>query len=170
MLAAIVIHAVSKSLRLSVFRNYFLWHRDRLIAIAAVLGVMFFGVLDGLLAAIAVSLALLVRSLAKPRLSVLGQVGEHDYLSVTRFPDARIHPAMLILRPEEPLFFANAEPLMTQVRERVMAQPGLRVLVLSLEESPDLDTTALEALAEFCSWFAQSRRGAAPGTAEGQCA
>ncbi len=154
-LAAIVIHAVSKSLRLSVFRNYFLWHRDRLIAIAAVLGVMIFGVLDGLLAAIAVSLALLVRSLAKPRLSVLGQVGEHDYLSVTRFPDARIHPAMLILRPEEPLFFANAEPLMTQVRERVMAQPGLRVLVLSLEESPDLDTTALETLAEFCSWFAR---------------
>jgi MFS superfamily sulfate permease-like transporter len=27
------------------------------------------------------------------------------------------------------------------------------VLVLSLEESPDLDTTALEALAEFCGWL-----------------
>jgi MFS superfamily sulfate permease-like transporter len=29
--------------------------------------------------------------------------------------------------------------------------------VLSLEESPDLDSTALEALSEFCTWF--SARG-----------
>jgi MFS superfamily sulfate permease-like transporter len=157
-LAAIVIHAVSKSLRLSVFSNYFRWRRDRLTALAAVLAVMIFGVLNGLLAAIVFSLAMLLRSLATPRLSVLGHVGEHDYVSVARFPDAVTRPDMLILRPEEPLFFANAEPLLAQVRERVMAQPGVRVLVLSLEESPDLDTTALEALWEFCSWF-RSRGG-----------
>jgi MFS superfamily sulfate permease-like transporter len=152
-LAAIVIHAVSKSLRLSVFRNYFRWQRDRLTALAAVLAVMIFGVLNGLLAAILFSLAMLVRSLATPGLSVLGRFGQHDYVSVTRFPDAVRRPDMLILRPEEPLFFANAEPLLTQVRERVMAQPSVRVLILSLEESPDLDTTALEALSEFCGWL-----------------
>ncbi|HEY6823991.1 MAG TPA: SulP family inorganic anion transporter, partial [Steroidobacteraceae bacterium] len=44
-LAAIVIHAVSKSLRPSVFRNYFEWRRDRLVAVAAVLAVMLLGVL-----------------------------------------------------------------------------------------------------------------------------
>jgi MFS superfamily sulfate permease-like transporter len=153
-LAAIVIHAVSKSLRLSVFSNYLRWRRDRLIVLAAVLSVMVFGVLNGLLAAIAFSLAMLVRSLATPRLSVLGRLGEHDYVSVTRFPQAVTQPAMLVVRPEEPLFFANAEPLLNQVRERVMAQPGAHLLILSLEESPDLDSTALEALAEFCAWFA----------------
>ena len=61
---------------------------------------------------------------------------------------------MLVLRPEEPLFFANAEPLMAQVRERVLRQPAAKLLVLSLEESPDLDSTALETLGEFCSWLA----------------
>jgi sulfate permease, SulP family len=157
-LAAIVIHAVSKSLRLRAFSIYLRWRRDRLIALAAVLAVMVFGVLNGLLAAIAFSLAMLVRSLAQPRLSVLGRVGEHDYVSVTRFPAALTRPDMLVLRPEEPLFFANAEPLMNQVRERVLAQPGVRLLVLSLEESPDLDTTALEALSEFSTWF-RSRGG-----------
>ena len=60
---------------------------------------------------------------------------------------------MLVLRPEEPLFFANAEPIMTQVRELVLGQRGRESLVLSLEESPDLDSTALESAAEFCSWF-----------------
>jgi len=153
-LAAIVIHAVSKSLRFSVFRNYFGWRRDRLVSVAAVVAVMVLGVLNGLLAAIALSIALLVRSLARPRLAVLGRVGEHDFLSVERFPAATPVPGMLVIRPEEPLFFANAEPVLAQVRERLRADPAVKVLVLSLEESPDLDSTSLEVLGELCSWLA----------------
>ena len=157
-LAAIVIHAVSKSLRLGVFANYFRWQRDRQVALAAVLAVLVFGVLNGLLAAIAFSLAWLLKSLASPRLSVLGHVGEHDYVSIERYPQARAVPGMLVLRPEEPLFFANAEPLLAAARARVRAQPDTRLVVLSLEQSPDLDSTALETLAEFCGWL--SARGA----------
>jgi sulfate permease, SulP family len=119
------------------------------------LAVMFFGVLNGLLAAIAFSIVMLLRELASPRLSVLGRVGAHDYVSLERFPDALTVPGMLIVRPEEPLFFANAEPLLTQLRERVMAQPAVKLVVLSLEESPDLDSTALETLGEFCAWLTQ---------------
>jgi MFS superfamily sulfate permease-like transporter len=156
-LAAIVIHAVSKSLRFSVFRNYFRWRRDRLVAVVAVIGVMVFGVLNGLLVAIALTLVLLLRSLARPRLSILGRVGEHDYLNVERFPAATAVPGMLVVRLEEPLFFANAEPLFTEVRERVLAAPTAKVVVLSLEESPDLDSTSIEALGELCEWL--SRRG-----------
>ncbi len=153
-LAAIVIHAVSKSLRLSVFANYFRWQRDRTIAIASVLAVMFLGVMNGLLAAIVFSIAMLLRSLAKPRVAVLGKVGGHDYVSTARFPHALTPADVLVIRPEEPLFFANAEPILTQVRALALGQPAAKLLVLSLEESPDLDSTALETLAEFCTWFA----------------
>jgi MFS superfamily sulfate permease-like transporter len=153
-LAAIVIHAVSKSLRPSVFADYFRWRRDRALVVAALLTVMIFGVLNGLLAGIAFSLALLLKSLASPRLSVLGRVGAHDYVSVTRFAHAVTTPGVLIVRPEEPLFFANTEPLLAEVRQRVLAAPDTRLVILSLEESPDLDTTTLEALEEFCSWLA----------------
>ena len=152
-LAAIVIHAVSKSLRFSVFRNYLRWHRDLPIALAAVLAVMVFGVLNGLLAAIAFSLAMLIRSLASPRLSVLGRVGAHDYLNVERFPGALTVPGMLVLRPEEPLFFANVQPVLSLVRQQVLQAPAVKLVILSLEESPDLDGTSLEELAEFCSWL-----------------
>jgi MFS superfamily sulfate permease-like transporter len=154
-LAAIVIHAVSKSLRVSVFRNYVRWNRDLPIALAAVLAVVLLGILNGLLAAIGFSLVMLLRSLASPRLSILGRVGVHDYVSITRFADAVRVPGVLVVRPEEPLFFANAEPLLTQVREQVLAAtPPAKLVVLSLEESPDLDSTALEALGEFCGWLA----------------
>jgi MFS superfamily sulfate permease-like transporter len=154
-LAAVVIHAVSKSVRLSVFRNYFLWRRDRLVAITAAVAVMLLGVLTGLLVAIAVSLGRLLQSLARPRLSELGRVGEHDYLDLERFPDAIRVPGMRVLRPEEPLFFANAEPLFAQVREHLMADPPATLVVLSLEESPDLDSTAIETLGEFCHWLGE---------------
>jgi len=153
-LAAIVIHAVSKSLRFSVFGDYFRWQRDRQVALAAVLAVMVFGVLNGLLAAIAFSVAWLIKSLASPRLSVLGRVGVHDYVSIERFPQAHITAGMLVLRPEVPLFFANAEPLFSAARAQVRAQPDARLIVLSLEESPDLDSTVLETLGEFGQWLA----------------
>jgi MFS superfamily sulfate permease-like transporter len=148
---------VSKSLRFDVFRHYFRWRRDREVALAAVLAVMLFGVLDGLLVAIAFSLAMLLKSLATPHLSVLGLIGGHDYVSLERFPSAVTLPDMLVVRPEEPLFFANADPVLAQVRHQVRAHPGTRLVVLSLEESPDLDSTALEALGEFCGWL--SARG-----------
>lgn len=158
-LAAIVIHAVSRSLRLGVFADAFRWRRDRLVALAAVLAVMVFGVLNGLLAAIAFSVAMLLRSLSSPRLTVLGRVGEHDYVSLARFPHALTVPGMLVVRPEEPLFFGNSEPLLAQARRLVLAQPEVRLVVLNLEESPDLDSTALETLGEFFTWL--SLRGVA---------
>jgi SulP family sulfate permease len=153
-LAAIVIHAVSKSWRLSVFKPYLQWRRDRLLALAAVLAVLALGILNGLLVAIAFSLALLLRQLATPRLGVLGQLpGSHDFVDITEHPSARSPPGMLILRPGEPLFFANAESILALARQQVASHPGARVVVLSLEESPDLDSTALEALADFVAWL-----------------
>jgi MFS superfamily sulfate permease-like transporter len=153
-LAAIVIHAVSKSLRLSTFAPYLRWHRDRLVALAAVLAVLSLGILNGLLVAIAFSLVMLLRQLATPRISVLGRLGDgHDFVVLSQHPGATPVTGMLIVRPEEPLFFANAEAVLAQARHRVEADQGLRRVILSLEESPDLDGTALEALADFAAWL-----------------
>ena len=158
-LAAIVIHAVSKSLRIDVFRPYFRWRRDRLVTLTAVAAVIAFGMLDGLLAAIAFSLAMLLHSLSSPRLAILGRMGAHDFVNVARFPQASCTPGVLVLRPEEPLFFANAEPLLAAARHRVLQQTSVRMVIFSLEESPDLDGTALESLGEFAAWLAARRIG-----------
>ena len=153
-LAAIVIHAVSKSWRLSVFKPYLQWKRDRLVALAAVVAVLTLGILNGLLVAIAFSLVMLLRQLATPRLSVLGQLpGSHDFVDIAEHPSAQEQAGMLILRPEEPLFFANAESVLALARQRVDEHAGTRVVVLSLEESSDLDSTALESLADFTTWL-----------------
>ena len=152
-LAAIVIHAVSKSLRLGPLKTYFDWHRDRLITIIAIVAVLIFGLLNGLLFAIAFSLAMLLRALARPRLVELGRLGAHDFVSIERFPKADRAPDILVLRPEEPLLFANADPMLTLARTRIQNSPNVKLVVLSLEESPDLDGSSLESLSEFSTWL-----------------
>ncbi len=153
-LAAIVIHAVSKSWRWSVFTPYLRWKRDRSLALIAILAVLALGILNGLLFAIAASLMLLLRQFAQPRLSMLGRLaGSHDFVSVALHPQAVELQGDLILRPEAPLFFANAESMFALARQRVDERRGVRRVILSLEESPDLDGTAMESLADFATWL-----------------
>src|SRR5262249_37990618 len=146
-LAAIVIHAVGQSVRPRLFRNYILWHRDRLLARASGLPVLLCGIMNGLLVAIGLSILMRVRSFARPRLAVLGRVGAHDYVNIARFPDAETQPQLLVLRPEEPVFFANAEPLMNAAREHLEPDQQVRLLVLRLEERRSLGSTTRDELA-----------------------
>ena len=150
-LAAVVMHAVSHTLRLSVFKTYFFWRRDRFVIVAAVVSVLLLGVLHGLLAAIAVSLVMLLRRLAESSVTVLGRLGDsHDFVSKAVHLDAQSIPGMLILRPDTALFFANAERILAQARRAIgAAGEHVHTVVLSLEESPDLDSTSVEALGDF---------------------
>ena len=137
-----------------MFAPYLRWHRDRLVLLAAIVAVLSLGILNGLLCAIAFSVAMLLRQLATPRLSVLGRLAAgHDFVDTKQHPNAIPVPGMLIVRPEEPLFFANAEPMLAQARQRVDAAQDVHRVVLSLEESPDLDSTSLESIGDFAAWL-----------------
>lgn len=83
-LAAIVIYAVSHSLHPDVFKPYWSWQRDRLVVIAALLAVLVFGVLHGLLVAIGVSLLLTLRNLSEPAVSVLGGMRTFSWTDLRR--------------------------------------------------------------------------------------
>ncbi|SMF98593.1 SulP family inorganic anion transporter [Burkholderia singularis] len=152
-LAAIVIFAVSHSLHPDVFRPYWIWRRDRLVVIAALGAVIVLGVLHGLLAAIGVSLLLTLKQLSEPKVSVLGRLRDsHDFVDASIHPDAKPMPGVLIVRPEAQLFFANAERVLNMVRQLARgAQPSVQTVMLSLEESPDVDGTTIEALKTFAA-------------------
>lgn len=158
-LGAIVIHAVSHMLNPQVFKPYFVWQRDRLVALLAVAAVLWLGVLDGLLAAIGISLFMTLRGLAQARVAVLGRLeGGHDFIDLKLSPMAVPEDGMLIVRAEAPLFFGNVESLMAQVRDEVARHPAARTLILSLEESPDLDGSCVEALRDLNAALQQAGR------------
>ena len=157
-LAAVVIgaltHAVSPAPIVTLFRI----ERDQWIALAAAFGVLGLGVLNGMLAAIALSIAQLLYRLSHPSISVLGQVGDtRDYVDIAAHRDARALPGIAIFRPNAPLMFANAEAVLREIGRQARAGSA-QTVVLSLEESDDLDSTAAEVIGEFCAALAKSGR------------
>jgi MFS superfamily sulfate permease-like transporter len=77
----------------------------------------------------------------------------HDFVDIAQHSNAVQPAGMLILRPEEPLFFANAESVMTLARKLIEQRNDIRQVILSLEASPNLDSTALESLGDFSGWL-----------------
>lgn len=147
-LAAVVLAILSHNLWPTAVLSTLRMGGDGWLAVVAAGGVLLFGVLFGMLLAVAMSLLLAVRRFAQPLVSELGQLpGTRDYLDRARHPEVIVVTGTLIMRPEEPLFFANAEQVFQVVRQRARAL-GTSVVVLSLEVSDDLDSTAVEALAE----------------------
>jgi MFS superfamily sulfate permease-like transporter len=148
-LAAVVIAALIHALDPAPIARLFRLHRDQWIAVAAALGVLLLGVLDGMLAAIALSVLQLLYRWSHPVTSELGRVGaSHDFVDISRHPDAARVPGVAIFRPNAPLFYANAETVLRTIGRSARASAA-HVLILSLEESDDLDATALDALDEF---------------------
>lgn len=157
MLAAIVMHAVGHSLNWRSLKPYFAWRRDRTLVVTAFAAVILLGVLDGLLLSMVLSIALLLKRMAQARVSELGRLANsHDFVDRQLHPEALAVPHVLIVRPEEALFFGNADAVMADISARAGRASGLKTLILSLEECPDLDSTSIEALSELARQLAQA--------------
>lgn len=117
-------------------------------AIAAALGVLIFGTLEGIVAAIIISLVGLASQTAHPRVSVIARKRGADVLRPLspEHPDDETFSGLLILRPEGRLFFANAEQVASDIRALV-AEHRPRVLALDLSRVPDIEYSALQMLA-----------------------
>ena len=156
-LAAIVIHAVSHTLTIATFRPYFAWRRDHILIVSSVMAVLALGVMNGLLVAVGISLFLLLRQMSAASITQLGRHGrrEHDFVNLQTFPKAMPIPGVIILRPDQALFFANADRIMSKLRETISAtDPSVHAVVLSLEQTTNLDSVVLEGLRDLAIYTA----------------
>jgi MFS superfamily sulfate permease-like transporter len=149
-LAVAVISALWHMLNPQPLFDVWRMQRDRLLMAGAVLAVLAFGVLHGMLIAIALSMLDAMRRFSQPVVHELGELGgSRNFVVLDAHEGAAAVPGLLILRPEEPLFFASAERVVADVVARVRHRDELRTVILSLEESSDLDSTAVECLLEL---------------------
>ncbi len=149
-LAAIVIAALTHALQPEPILRLFRINRDQWVALAAASGVILFGVLNGMLIAVALSLATLLHRMATPAVSTLGRwQGGHSFVDLSQHGDAAAVAGITIYRPNAPLFFANASAVLGWVAAAAISAGHGTAVVLSLEESDDLDSTAVEALADL---------------------
>jgi MFS superfamily sulfate permease-like transporter len=149
-LAVAVISALWHALNARPLLEVWRMNRDRVLLVSAVAAVLLFGAMHGMLAAIALSLLAALRRFSQPVVHELGELGSsRNFVALDGHQGAAAVPGLLILRPEEPLFFASAELVVADVMGRISARDDVRTVVLSLEESSDLDSTAVECLLEL---------------------
>ena len=118
-------------------------------AVAAMLGVLLFGTLQGIVVAIIMSLIGLSSQAARPTVHVIGRKRGADVLRPLspEFPDDETFEGLLILRPEGRLFFANAQNVAEQI-QALVAKHKPRVLAIDMSRVPDIEYSALQALIE----------------------
>ena len=146
-LAAVVIAAALSLADLGALRRYARVRRTALLlSLATTAGVVFLGVLEGIVVAIALSIGLFFRRSWWPHGEVLGQVdGRDGWHAVTREEDAETRPGIVVFRWEAPLFFANAGSFRQQVR-RLVHEHQPRWVVLQCQAITDIDVTAADML------------------------
>jgi SulP family sulfate permease len=117
------------------------------IAVAATLvATLGLGVETGLVVGVSVSLALFLHRTSRPHIATVGLVpGTEHFRNVQRHA-VQLDPAILSLRVDESLYFANARALEDHVNDAMAAQPGLRHVVLQCSAINAIDASALESL------------------------
>ena len=159
LVAAAVINALSHALSPKPILVLWKMNRDQYLALAAVCAVLAFGVLHGMLIAICLSVAAAIRSFSQPIVRELGELGDtRDYVDISIHPNAQPRPGLLILRPEEPLFFASAEGIIAEITQRLQRSSDSKIVIISLEESGNLDSTAAECLIEFADHLSRQQK------------
>jgi high affinity sulfate transporter 1 len=151
-LAAVVLVAVAGLLKLSTLKQ--LWLTDRpefVVAVAAFIGVLTFGLLLGVMIGAVISLVQLIHDSSRPHVAVLGRIpGTRRFSDCERHQDNQLIPEVVIFRPESSLVYFNVDNVVDVILSRVRAESTPpKLVVLDLSAAPRVDMQSAYALASM---------------------
>ena len=146
-LAATIIVAVLSLVDFSIFKHTWRFAKADFAAVTlTLLATLIFGVEIGLVAGVALSLAIHLYRSSQPHIATIGLVpGTEHFRNVVRH-QVRTSPTVLSLRIDESLYFANARNIEDRLNAEVASNPQLKHVVLQCSAINDIDASALESL------------------------
>jgi high affinity sulfate transporter 1 len=151
-LAAVVIAAAIGLIEITdLIRIFRVQQWEFWLSIVCLVGVAVFGAIPGIGMAIAIAVIEFLWDGWRPHSAVLGRAeGVKGYHDITRYPDARQIPGLVLFRWDAPLFFANAELFKERVLDAVARSPtSVNWLVVTAEPVTSVDVTAADAVGEL---------------------
>lgn len=142
LLAVIVIHAVAGLVKIKEIRHLFRVSRlEFWISMSTIAAVLVFGVLNGVLIAVVMSLIFLLKQAATPHIAILGQIpGTNNYSDMQRHPDNVPVDGVLILRVEASILYFNIQNIHDKIHRLVSDYPGnLKLVIMDMSSSNYLD-------------------------------
>ena len=151
-LAAVVIAAAIGLIEVTdLIRIYRIQRWEFWLSIVCFVGVAVLGAIPGIGLAIVIAVIEFLWDGWRPHSAVLGRAeGVKGYHDITRYPDARRIPGLVLFRWDAPLFFANAELFKERVLEAAKNAPTpTRWVVVAAEPVTSVDVTAADSLEEL---------------------
>ncbi len=151
-LAAVVIASAIGLIEVTDLRRiYRIQEWEFWLSMACFAGVVVLGAIPGIALAIVAAVIEFLWDGWRPYSAVLGRVdGVKGYHDITRYPNARLVPGLVLLRWDAPLFFANAELFHNRVLEAAANSPTpVRWIVVAAEPVTSVDVTAADMIAEL---------------------
>jgi high affinity sulfate transporter 1 len=151
-LAAVVIASAIGLFEITdLFRIFRIQQWEFWLSVVCFVGVAVFGAIPGIGLAIVIAIIEFLWDAWRPYSAVLGRAkGVAGFHDITRYPDARQIPGLVLFRWDAPLFFANAELFKQRVLDTVAKSvASVRWLVVAAEPITNVDVTAADALAEL---------------------
>jgi SulP family sulfate permease len=146
-LAATIIVAVLSLVDLSILRRAWAYsHADFLAVAVTILVTLVIGVEAGVSAGVGLSVLLFLWRTSRPHIAEVGRVpGTEHFRNVNRHK-VETDPAILTIRVDESLYFANARYLEDYILDRAAGCPDLRHVILQCSAVNDIDLSALESI------------------------
>jgi len=151
-LAAVVIASAIGLIEVSdLIRIFRIQHWEFWLSMVCFVGVAVLGAIPGIGLAIVIAVIEFLWDAWRPYSAVLGRAeGVKGYHDITRYPDARQIPGLVLFRWDAPLFFANAEFFKERIIDAVAKSPApVRWVVVAAEPVTSVDVTAADMLAEL---------------------
>jgi high affinity sulfate transporter 1 len=141
-LAAIVLMAVASLVKVEELRRLWQFHRGEFfVALTAFAGVMWGGLLKGVMIGAIISMVRLIRRVSTPHVAFLGRIpGTRRYSDLSRHDSNEPIPGILAFRVEAGIVYFNAEHISGAVLTRVTAMtPPPKAVICDLSTSPGVD-------------------------------
>ena len=151
-LAAVVIASAIGLIEVSDLRRIYRIQRwEFWLSMTCFAGVAAFGAIPGIAFAIGIAVIEFLWDGWRPHSAVLGRVDQvKGYHDITRYPNARLIPGLVLFRWDAPLFFANAELFHERIRDAIARSPTpVKWLVVAAEPVTSVDVTSADAICEL---------------------
>lgn len=146
-LAATIIVAVLSLVNFSVLKKSWYYSKADFAAVSATMCItLLMGVELGITAGVSISILIHLYRTSRPHIAVVGQVPKTEHYRNVLRHDVLTSPAILTIRVDESLYFANARFLEDRIYQEVAKQPELQHVVLMCSAVNIIDMSALESL------------------------
>ena len=148
-LASIVFVAIRGLFDLKELKHLFRVDKGEFaIAMVALIGVILFGILKGVLLAALVTILMLIKAASRPNVALLGRIpGTKRYSDIARHPDNESISGILIVRIESSILYFNAD----FIREEIMSKlkemnNSVETVIFDMNSSPHIDISGARLL------------------------